>query len=65
MNSKTAKNIRKYVKLKLVEEQLPASEFKKLYKVFKNIYEEASPEIQKKYDQDMQNAFNAVTPSTT
>lgn len=69
MNTQVAKNIRKYVRIKLKEEGLPDSEEKRLYKVFKTTYERANPETQKRYDQDMKNAFEKqkkepVTPAT-
>ena len=60
MNKQLAKNIRKYVKIKMKEEALPEEDEKRIYKVFKGTYENASPEDQKKYDQNMEDKFKEV-----
>jgi hypothetical protein len=60
MNTQTAKNIRRYVSIKLEEEGLPASEEKKLYKVFKQTYSSADAETKKKYDQNMKDKFEEI-----
>ena len=42
------------------EEALPEEDEKRIYKVFKGTYENASPEDQKKYDQNMEDKFKEV-----
>lgn len=57
MNTQLAKKIRKYVGIKMKEEHIPQSDEKRLYKIFKRTYEEASPEMQKQYVLDMETKF--------
>jgi hypothetical protein len=57
MNSQVAKDIRKYVKLKMKDEGLPDSEEKRLVKIFKGVYEKADEQKKTKYRNDMRLRF--------
>lgn len=59
MNSQLVKEIRRYVDLKMKDEQIPERHRKPLYKTFKKTYEMADPTMKEQYRKDMQERIAA------